>query len=343
MKIGLVSYQGSGKSTLFEWLTQITPDPALAHSSQSAMAVIPDQRVEPLCEIYHPKKITLAQLEFVDTPGLSRTHEGNAVRLAQIREAGCLVVVVAAFERDTDPISDLKSFDEDLLLADLEIVTGRINRLRESIKKPRPDRDQQQAELAALEPVAEALGRGESLQLNELTDEQQRMTRSFQMLTQKPRFVILNVAEDATDTESLVAQVPGEGTCIAVSLRLELELDQLEPEERKQFLSEMEIQATDRDGLLRMLMDISNQLLFFTAGDKEVRTWLLRKGASAVEAAGNIHTDMARGFIRAETMKSEDLIRLGGEREMKAENLVRQEPKDYIVEEGDVLLFRFNV
>ena len=105
----------------------------------------------------------------------------------------------------------------------------------------------------------------------------------------------------------------------------------------------MEIQATDRDGLLRMLMDISNQLLFFTAGDKEVRTWLLRKGASAVEAAGNIHTDMARGFIRAETMKSEDLIRLGGEREMKAENLVRQEPKDYIVEEGDVLLFRFNV
>ena len=343
MKIGLVSYQGSGKSTLFEWLTQITPDPALAHSSQSAMAVIPDQRVEPLCEIYHPKKITLAQLEFVDTPGLSRTHEGNAGRLAQIREAGCLVVVVAAFERDADPISDLKSFDEDLLLADLEIVTGRIERLRESIKKPRPDRDQQQAELAALEPIAESLGRGESLQLNELTDEQQRMTRSFQMLTQKPRFVILNVAEDATDTEALVAQVPGEGTCIAAPLRLELELAQLEPEERKQFLSEMEIQATDRDGLLRMLMDISNQLLFFTAGDKEVRTWLLRKGASAMEAAGNIHTDMARGFIRAETMKSEDLIRLGGEREMKAENLVRQEPKDYIVEEGDVLLFRFNV
>ena len=343
MKIGLVSYQGSGKSTLFEWLTQIKPDPALAHSSQSAMAVIPDHRVEPLCEIYQPKKITLAQLELVDTPGLSRMHEGNAARLAQIREAGCLVVIVAAFDRGADPISDLKSFEEDLLLADLEIVMGRIERLRESIKKPRPDRDQQQAELAALQPIAEALGQGQGLQLGELTNEQQRMTRSFQLLTQKPRFVILNVAEDAMETESLVAQVPEEGTCIAVPLRLELELAQLEPEEREHFLSDLEIQATDRDGLLQRLMDISNQLLFFTAGDKEVRTWLLRKGASAIEAAGNIHTDMARGFIRAETMKSEDLIRLGSERKMKAENLVRQEPKDYIIEEGDVLLFRFNV
>src|SRR5436853_4008097 len=153
MKIGLIGYQGSGKSTLFEWLTGAKPDPALAHASQSAMAAVPEPRVEALCQIYHPKKITLAALELVDTAGLSRTHEGNAARLAQIREAGCLLLVVGGFARGSDPLADVSSFDEDFLLADLEIVSGRVERLRESTKKPRPNRDQEMAELEALEPV----------------------------------------------------------------------------------------------------------------------------------------------------------------------------------------------
>ena len=343
MKIGLVGYQGSGKSTLFEWLTGAVPDPSLAHSSQSAMAAVPDERVGPLCDIYQPKKITLAQLELVDTPGLDRKQDGNAARLAQIREAGCLVVVVSAYNGSTDPVADLNSFDEDLLLADLEIVTGRIERLRESIKKPRPDRDAQRAELEVLEPIAASLGEGQAIDLEVLSEEQLKATRSFQLFTQKPRLVILNAADDESDGATLAAKVPGEVPCVAVPLRMELELTQLEPVEREEFMREMGIKTADRDGLLRMLMEASHQSLFFTAGDKEVRTWLLRKGATAVEAAGNIHTDMARGFIRAETMRSEDLIRLGSEREMKAQNLVRQEPKDYIVQEGDVLLFKFNV
>src|SRR4029077_14906478 len=138
MKIGIVGYQGSGKSTLFHWLTGVAPDAALAHVSQSAMAPIPEARIEELCGVYKPKKITMASLEIVDTPGLSRTHEGNAARLALIREAGCLVLVVAAFG-GRDPLTDLASFREDLLLADLEIVSGRVGRLRESVKKPRPN------------------------------------------------------------------------------------------------------------------------------------------------------------------------------------------------------------
>ena len=137
MKIGLVGYQGSGKSTLFEWLTGVKPDPALSHTAQAAMAAIPEARVAALCKIYTPKKVTMASLELVDTPGLSRTHEGNPARLALIRESGGLVLVVAAFGR-SDPMADLRSFDEDLILADMEIISGRIKRVEESLRKPLP-------------------------------------------------------------------------------------------------------------------------------------------------------------------------------------------------------------
>ncbi len=137
MKIGLVGYQGSGKSTLFEWLTGVAPDPSHAHTGQSAMAAIPEPRIELLADIYKPKKITHATLEIVDTPGLSRTHEGNAARLALIREAGCLVLVVAAFD-GSDPASELRSFEEDLMLADMDLVSRRIERIAESIKNPSP-------------------------------------------------------------------------------------------------------------------------------------------------------------------------------------------------------------
>src|SRR4029079_6497268 len=144
MKIGLVGYQGSGKSTLFEWLTGVKADFAAVQSGQSAMAPVPDERVDPLCKIYHPKKVTLASLEIVDTPGLSRTHEGNAARLALIREAGCLLLTVAPFA-GAYRIVDLRTFEEDLLLADLDIVSGRVGRLEDSVKKPRP-KDQRELE-----------------------------------------------------------------------------------------------------------------------------------------------------------------------------------------------------
>lgn len=342
MKIGIVGYQGSGKGTLFSWLTGVAADPAQAHTGQTAMAAVPDPQVEPLCAIYHPKKITLASLELVDTPGLSRTHEGNAARLSLIREVGCLVLVVAAFS-GSDPLDDLTSFEEDLLLADLEIVTGRIERLRESVKKPRPTRDQELAELAALEPLLAALESATALRELQLTDEQKKATSSFRLLTQKPKLIVINLADDDDQPERFLERIGGKEQAVAYRVGLEQELTKMSAEDRAEFEQELGLTGSRRDELIRKMMDVSGQMLYFTAGDKEVRTWMLNQGGTALEAAANIHTDLARGFIRAETMKADDLIRLGSEREVKAANLVRQEPKDYVVQPGDILHIRFSV
>jgi len=346
MKIGLIGYQGSGKSTLFEWLTGVPADPALAHASQTAMTPVPEPLVEPLCKIYSPKKITLASLELVDTAGLSRSHEGNAARLAQIREAGCLVMVVGAYQSGTKALADVDAFAEDLMLADLEIVSGRVERLRESTKKPRPNRDQELAELAALEPLLAALEAGKPVSEAGMNEEQLKVTRSFRLLTEKRKLVVFNVADDEADPARFTKELEGRDPpvpSVAVPAGLELELSRMSPEDREAFRAEMGVGAFDRDALVRTLLDVSGQMLYFTAGEKEVRTWMLRRGGTALEAAGNIHTDLARGFIRAETMKCEDLIRLGSEREIKAAGLVRQEPKDYVIADGDILNIKFSV
>ncbi len=342
MKIGIVGYQGSGKGTLFSWLTGVATDPAQAHLGQTAMAAVPDDQIAPLCKIYNPKKITMASLELADTPGLSRTHEGNATRLSLIREAGCLVLVVAAYS-GSDPVDDLNSFEEDLLLADMEIVSGRIERLRESVKKPRPTRDQELAELAALEPLLVALESETALRELQLTDEQKKFTSSFRLLTQKPKLIVINLADDDDKPERFLEKIAGQQQAVAYRLGLELELARMSESDRADFERELGLTGSRRNELLRTLLHASGQMLYFTAGEKEVRTWMLNQGGTALDAAANIHTDLARGFIRAETIKADDLIRLGSEREVKAANLVKQEPKDYVVQPGDILNIRFSV
>ncbi len=344
MKIGLVGYQGSGKSTFFEWLTGVAPDPAQAHAGQSAMAVIPEPRVEQLVAIYHPKKVSLASLEIADTPGLSRTHEGNAQRLATIREAGCLVHVVGAFG-GSDPTADMRSFDEDLMLADLEIVTGRMGRIEEAVKKPIPrqEREKLEHERETLGLVLEALESGNPLRESHLNEEQQKVTRAFRLLSEKPRMVVVNTADDEEQPERFMTAATNDVSVMAIPIGLELELARMSPSDRAEFEEEMGLTGVDRDHVVRTLLQTSGQMLFFTAGEKEVRTWLLRRGATAVEAAEGIHTDLARGFIRAEVFTVADLVQHGSERELKAAGLVRQEPKDYVVQDDDVLFIRFSV
>jgi ribosome-binding ATPase YchF (GTP1/OBG family) len=339
MKIGLVGYQGSGKSTLFQWLTGVVPDAAHAHEAQAAMAAIPDPRVAQLCGIYNPKKVTEASLEIVDTPGLNRTHEGSAAKLGQIREAGCLVMVVAA-HGGADAAADLQRFDEDLLIADLDIVQGRIERLQDQVKKPRPNRDELVKELEALLPLQVALEAGQTIRSLKLSAEQELATRSFQLFSQKPRLAIVNLADDDLEGDRFQAHAPPGTELVAVPLSLQVDLANMGEEERREFCQEMGVQPYDRGALLRRMMNASGQMLFFTAGEKEVRTWLIHQGGTAVEAAGNIHTDLARGFIRAEVMTCSDLLRLGSEREVKAQHLLRKEHKDYVIQDDDILMIQ---
>ena len=341
MKIGIVGYQGSGKSTLFHWLTGVAPDPALSHTIQSAMATVPDDRVEQLRGIYKPKKVTQASIELVDTPGLARSHEGSAQKLAMIREAGALIVVVANFG-GAEAGADLQNLADDLLIADLDIVTGRVERLRDSVKKPRPGREKEQEELILLEPLLAELEAGRPLHQQPLSPEQRRAIKSFQLFADKPRLVVVNTVDDDTQANRFQKLAPEGTELVALSLTLQMDLAAMSPAEREEFCREMHVQPFDRDQLLRRIMHASGQMLFFTAGEKEVRTWLIRQGGTALEAAGGIHTDLARGFIRAETMSVADLVRLGSEREIKAAGLMRQEPKDYVIQDGDIITIKHN-
>src|SRR5439155_11573292 len=307
MKIGLVGYQGSGKSTLFHWLTGVPADPALAHSMQSAMATIPDPRVAQLCEIYQPKKVTQAALEIVDTPGLARTHEGSAQKLAAIREAGALVMVVGAFGGN-DPAADLQNFDDDLLIADLDILSGRVERLKDQLRKPRANKEKDQEELDLLVPLLAELEAGKSLHAYPLTAEQRMAIKSFQLFSEKPRLIIVNTADDESQPERFRSLAPEGTELFAFSISLQMDLAAMSPEEREEFCREMQVQPADRDELIRRIMHVSGQMIFFTAGEKEVRTWLIRQGGTALEAAGCIHTDLARGFFCAESMCVADIV-----------------------------------
>ena len=334
MKIGIVGYQGCGKSSLFQWLTDVEPDLSLAHSGQTATAIVPDSRVEHISNIYRPKKITQASLNLVDTPGISRDHEGSAGRLALIREAGCLVIVVGVFA-GCDLEADLQSFEEDLLIADLDLMTTRIEKICESVKKPRPNRDKDIAELESLEPLLKELEAGKPLHQIEQTAEQARATKSFQLLTEKPRMIIANLSDDQTPSHKPIQGI--DAPVMRFPIALQLELQQMDEVERGIFCDEMKIQPVYKATVLQTIMEASEQMLFFTAGDKEVRSWMVSRGATAEQAAASIHTDLARGFVRAERMNCDDLIRLGSEREIKAQNLMSKEPRHYVIQDGDIL------
>ena len=343
MKIGLVGYSGSGKSSLFSWLSGVSPDPSAMNSSQSAMALIPEPRLEALCKIYKPKKVTYASMEIDDTPGLSRDHIGNVSKLAYLREADYLVCLVPAFA-GAKVDAEMQAFTEDMILADLEIATNRLEKIDEQLKRhlPKENLEKLQIEKEALVLIRSRLESGNPILAEEMTDEHYHATRSFRFLTEKRRMIFVNTGDDETDFDQYQKFATDKEPVLAASVGLELELDKMSPEESAAFCQEMGLTRVGRDGIIRSLMDNSGQMVFLTAGEKEVRSWLMSKNGTALEAAGRIHSDFIKKFIRCEVISCDDLTRLGSEREVKAAGLNHRETKDYIVKEGDILLFHIS-
>jgi ribosome-binding ATPase len=337
MRVGLVGFAGSGKSTLFQLLTGATPDPGKVHSGQIGIATLADPRLEFLAALHKPKKVTSATVELLDTPGLMPgSHGDNPQRLALIREGDALLIVLGAFA-GSDPATDLAAFRDEILFADLGVVTNRAERLEASVKKPKPDREAQLKELEIVKRVRDALETGAPIASLGLTEDDRKPMRSFGLLTDKPQIVVVNQPQEAKLPASLLALVPD---ALAIDAKLELELSQLDADERASFASDMGITEMGRDRIIRKAYDAVGIITFFTAGEPEVRGWNVERGGTAVDAAGKIHTDLAKGFIRAEVTAFDDLARLGTVKEVKAKNLQRLEGKDYIVKDGDIMFFR---
>ncbi len=339
MKIGLVGFAGSGKSTAFQWLTGVKPDPASGQRGQMGMAKLPDKRLDWLSTHFRPKKTTPATIEFLDTPGLLATERrDNPRRLAILREAGGLLVVLNGYGTG-DLAAELRQFREEILFADLEIVSNRISRLQDQLKKPKPakEREADQHELSLLQRVAEAFERGEPASSLGLKDEEEKVVRSFQLLTLKPELVLVNIGDERIGQPlpaPLRLLVP---QAIQAPVKLELELTELSEEDRQAFMRDLSLSELSLEKILQTIYDAMGLIVFFTVGEDECRAWSLSKGDNAVDGAAQVHTDLARGFVRAEVVRYEDFQRVGSMKEAKSHGVYRLEGKTYIVQDGDIM------
>ena len=355
MRLGICGLPHSGKTTVFNALTGArSAVGGYEDRSHVASVDVPDERLDTLAEMFAPRKRVPAAIDYIDIPGVrADAAKDDLVRvLTALRDADALVECVRFFEHPAvphplgslDPIRDSREFQTELIVADLDIVERRIKTIEKEMKRPRPDSAHLHAEYDVLVRCGRALEEETALRRIELSPEEEKHVRNFQFLSLKPVITVLNVGEDVFRTEE--AEEKGaaldEGTIIMCG-ELEMEIGDLSPEERPEFLQGLGI----GEPCSRRLIHASYQALglrsFFTIGDKEVRAWTIHAGENALAAAGRIHTDMERGFIRAEVVSFESLVKAGGLKEAKAAGKLRLEGKGYTVRDGDVITFRFNV
>jgi GTP-binding protein YchF len=324
------------------------------------MVAVPDDRLDKLAGIYHPKKVTPTVIEFVDIAGLVRGASrgeglGNKF-LAHIREVDAVVHVVRCFEDDkithvdetVDPIRDIETINLELIFADLESLEKRMERVRKALKGDR----KYQAELDLMERVKNNLEKGIPARNLACTDEEAQMLKQMFLLTSKPVIYAANIAEDAllsgSESNSMVQQVMNyaekeQSEVLIISAKVEAEIAQLDAEEKLLFLRELGIPESGLDRLVRRCYRLLDLISFLTAGPEEVRAWTIKRGTRAPQAAGKIHSDFERGFIRAEVVDYDTLMESGSMAAAREKGLVRSEGKEYEVKDGDVILFRFNV
>jgi GTP-binding protein YchF len=340
VKVGIVGYSGSGKSTVFQWLTEVQPDPAKASQrGQTGIARVPDPRLDLLSSRFNPRKTTPATLEFLDTPGLlASERRDNPRRLSIFRDANGLLVVLNGFS-ESALVEQLVHFREELIFADLEIVTNRIGKLEDGLKKPRPakQKEVEQAELDLLRRIFTGFEANKTPAELGLKGEEEKLIRSFQLLTLKPELVFVNIGDERVNQTLPADLLKLAPESIAAPVKLEMELHDLSEEDRQAFMQDLGIKEFVRDNVLRAIYAAMGQIVFFTVGEDECRAWPIPKGADAVEGAGQIHTDLARTFVRAEVVGYDDFVRTGSMKEAKQQGVYRLEGKTYIVQDGDIM------
>lgn len=356
MNIGLIGMPNSGKTTIFNALTRSEAEVTSYANSKSepnrAVVQVVDNRVEALSEMYQPRKTTFAAIELIDFVGLSQgaARDGlfTSSTMGLIKNTDALVLVLGNYQQNPiekpAPLVELEKLEEELLISDLIIAENRLERIAKAARLGKKT-NLLEVEERLLFRITEQLGDNLPIRGLKLDGEQEKMIRGFQFLTQKPVLVIINSNEENFGKDkNLVAEIQKRHRVIEFAGKFEMELSQLnDPEDIELFMEDIGIQESARDRLCRAAYELLGYISFFTVGTDEVRAWSIRTDESILTAAGTIHSDLARGFIRAECFSYEDLMAYGSEKQLSNQGLMRLEGKKYIVQDGDVLNIRFNI